>query len=293
MLKLFHKEKSDPIAVSLTSTEHLGPAEVADNTASMTAEEVTALLNEITPLVQRREHLMNLGPIPKILLTAIMIVLALKVGVAAQMLFVAALYLYLIPRLFPSRRERQLLARLVGCTDIRAIPALWGGRIYQWRRTRLLYSVLAQLLFRVRESDAPLFTDAMLKEMSDLVLFAGKRWNPKYVGSEYYNLVLAIAQALGYVGGEYTLAQFTQLETRHSDNAVGRSIRDAVTKALPILRERIERRRAGEGLLRASSAGSASPAELVRAATEHCNAHDPTVLVRPAVESDSPPGQAD
>jgi hypothetical protein len=185
-------------------------------------------------------------------------------------------------------RLRVPVDRLAACNDVRAIPALWHGRLVQDKEYQLaIISALARLLKKVSEADADIFSAADLRDLCGLMYNIDTPLNRSFTSADYYEVAVGTVHALGHVGGEEALKALLRLESSTSNTEISRRLQSAAIKVLPILRERVRRQRTGEGLLRASSVGAASPAQLLRASPAIVS-EDPAVLMRASDTRDGP-----
>jgi hypothetical protein len=106
---------------------------------------------------------------------------------------------------------------------------------------------------------------------------------------EYDEVAVALVHALEFIGDGQSLVELTRLEASISETEMGKRLRGAAIEALPRLRERIERERAGEGLLRAAGQPGHVPGELLRSASDQSAKHDAQELGR-AAGAFMPPG---
>jgi hypothetical protein len=176
------------------------------------------------------------------------------------------------------------------CHDIHLIPVLWHGRKLRDPACRdRLYAALARLLGNVTEADLGILTASELQEMCEFIHWADSPLNRKTSSPEANETTVAMVHALGCLGGEGALAELHRLQSSNSQSEIGQKLRDAAIEALPGMRERIRRERAGEGLLRASGKPGNTSGELLRSVSGQSTKHDAQELGR-AVDGIVPPG---
>jgi hypothetical protein len=186
-------------------------------------------------------------------------------------LFLSVLLLVVGVLLLPRPRS-QALTTLARWRDVRAIVPLLDALTISVGidRPRIL-NILTDILPRLEEADANLFTRSQRRKLMDALHFSDNH-------QEAYFQV-AVIKALARIGDEDALRLMRGLAVDAHLSEYERMVRDAARENLPLLLDRVERLRQSHHLLRPSVTEDAS-AELLRPTTA-TEESAPETLLRP------------
>lgn len=211
---------------------------------------------------RRRKRNVAVGAMFYAIAMFIGLILANKANVVFQP---AGVVFVLIAAFAVTRKQKAAARALAHYDDVRGVGLL--TEVLGFKADRLLRAdvepALVRLLPRLQATDASLLSAEQRAVLNNIL--AGRS-----ASSKNTELTLAILRAMEQVGDEKALPVVTKLAAEGGCSAQSRAVvQNAAQECLPYLQSRVESKRVGEQLLRASSgdAGATAPEQLLRPAS--------------------------